>query len=73
MAKKAEVKEKYAGPKGPMKVSTPYPKETKKSDIDFIGNELVKLTNRINELELNLESMIAKVKVVSEEWVYNGW
>ena len=66
MAKKAEVKEKeYAGPKGPMKVKTPYPKDHKKSDVDFIGNELVKLTNRVNELELSLESMRSDVKRVT--------
>ena len=65
MAKKSEVKEKYAGPKGPMKVKTPYPKDHKKSDIDFIGNELVKLTNRVNELELSLESMRSDVKRVT--------
>ena len=66
MAKKAEVKEKeYAGPKGPMTVKTPYPKEHKKSDVDFIGDELVKLTNRVNELELSLESMRSDVKRVA--------
>ena len=65
MAKKAAVKEKYAGPKGPMKIETPYPKDSKKTDVDFIGNELVKLTNRVNELELSLEEMRLKVKVVS--------
>ena len=66
MAKKAEVKEKeYAGPKGPMTVKTPYPKEHKKSDVDFIGDELVKLTNRVNELELSLEQIRLKVNTVS--------
>ena len=69
MAKKVVVeKEKYAGPKGimpKMKIETPYPKEAKKSDVDFIGDELVKLTNRVNELELSLEEMRLKVKVVS--------
>ena len=68
MAKKAAVKEKYAGHKGPMpriKVETPYPEDHKKSDVDFIGNELVSLTNRVNELELSLEEMRLKVKVVS--------
>ena len=65
MAKKSEVIEKYAGPKGPMKVKTPYPKDHKKSDVDFIGNELVKLTNRVNELELSLESMRSDVKRVT--------
>jgi len=68
MAKKAAVKEKYAGRKGPMsgiEVKTPYPKEHKKSDVDFIGNELVKLTNRVNELELTLETMRLDLKRVS--------
>ena len=67
MAKKAEVKEKYAGRKGkfPREIKTPYPKEHKKSDVDFIGDELVKLTNRVNELELSLEEMRLKVKLVS--------
>ena len=68
MAKKAAVKEKYAGHKEPMpsmKVKTPYPKEHKKSDVDFIGNELVKLTDTVNELELSLEQMRLKVERVS--------
>ena len=65
MAKKVEVKEKYAGRKGPMTVKTPYPKEHKKSDVDFIGNELVKLANRVNELELTLETMRLDLKRVS--------
>ena len=61
MAKKAAVKEKYAGPKGPMKVETPLPdKETSTGlarDTQFLGEALVKETNRINELELSIESM----------------
>ena len=66
MAKKAAVKEKeYAGPKGPMTVKTPYPKEHKKSDVDFIGDELVKLTDRVNKLERNSENMKSRLKVVS--------
>ena len=67
MAKKTIVKEeKYAGPKYKgMKIDTPYPKGTKKSDVDFIGNELVKLTNRVNELELSLEEMRLKANRVS--------
>ena len=55
MAKKAKV----------MEIKTPYPKKTKKSDIDFIGNELVKLTNRVNELELTIESMRLQVNKVT--------
>ena len=78
MAKKAAVKEKceekYAGHKGKMpgmEVKTPYPKEIKKStgtstglprDIQFLGEALVKETNRINELELSVESLHRDVK-----------
>ena len=59
--------EAYAGRKGPMglKVKTPYPESTKKSDVDFIGDELVKLTNRVNELELSLNDMNIKLKTVT--------
>ena len=48
-----------------MKIDTPYPEEHKKDDVDFIGNELVTLTNRVNELELSIETMRLKVKLVS--------
>ena len=34
-------------------------------DINFIGEELVKLTNRVNELELSLEQMRLTVNKVS--------
>jgi len=76
MAKKVAVKEKYAGHKGPMpgmEVKTPYPKEIKKStetstglprDIQFLGEALVKETNRINELELCVESLRSDLKRV---------
>ena len=65
MAKKKVEKEKYAGRKGPMKIKTPYPKDHEKSDVDFVGNELVKLSNRLNELELSVEEMRLKVKTVT--------
>ena len=48
-----------------LEVKTPYPKEKKKDDVDYIGGELVKLSNRLNELELSLEEMRSKVKLVS--------
>ena len=35
-------------------------------DVNFIGGELVKLTNRVNELELSLESMRLTVKRVAD-------
>ena len=59
MAKKAVVeKEKYAGPKGPMKIESPSPpKIPLNRDIKFLGEALVKEANRINELELSIESL----------------
>ena len=68
MAKKAVVeKEKYAGHKGPMpvmEVNTPYPKGVKKSDVDFIGGELAKISERVNEVELSISDLTNKLKVV---------
>ena len=67
MAKKAAVKEKYAGHKGPMpgmEVKTPYPKGVKKSDVDFIGGELAKISERVNETELSISDLAVKLKVV---------
>ena len=66
MAKKTAVKEKYAGPKGPMKIETPPPtKETKSDEIKYLGNKLADLSERVNELELSLEQIRLKVGVVS--------
>ena len=68
MAKKATVKEEvYAGPKGSMgiEVKTPYPKGVKKSDVDFIGGELAKLSERLNEAELSISDLTNKLKVVT--------
>mgnify|MGYP003149404704 FL=1 len=68
MAKKTAVKEKYAGHKGPMpgmKVETPYPEKVKKSEVDFIGGELAKLSERLNEVELSVSDLANKLKVVT--------
>ena len=68
MAKKTAVKEKYAGHKGPMpgmEVKTPYPEKVKKSDVDFIGKELAKLSERLNEVELSVSDIAVKLKVVT--------
>ena len=68
MAKKAAVKEKYAGHKGPMpgmEVKTPYPEKVKKSDVDFIGKELATLSERLNEVELSVSDIAVKLKVVT--------
>ena len=68
MAKKTAVKEEvYAGHKGPMpgmEVKTPYPKGVKKSDVDFIGGELAKLSERLNEAEISISDLTNKVKTV---------
>ena len=68
MAKKATVKEKYAGHKGPfpnMEIKTPYPKDAvKPDDIDYLGEQLVKLSDRINEIELSMESLRQDIKRV---------
>ena len=66
MAKKKVVKEKYAGPKGPMKIETPPPtKEIKSDEIKYLGNKLADLSERVNELELSLEQIRLKVNTVS--------
>ena len=67
MAKKAAVKEKYAGHKGKfpkMEIKTPYPEGVKKSEVDFIGGELAKLSERLNETELSVSDLTNKVKVI---------
>jgi len=70
MAKKETVKEKYAGPKGSMGMeikTPPLKKETSTGlarDTQFLGEALVKETNRINELELCIESMRLDLKRV---------
>jgi hypothetical protein len=68
MAKKTAVKEEvYAGHKGPMpgmEVKTPYPKGVKKSDVDFIGDELAKISERVNEVELSISDLTQKIKRV---------
>ena len=67
MAKKTAVKEEvYAGPKGSMgiEVKTPYPKEVKGDEIDYLGNKLADLGERVNEVELSIESLRLDIKRV---------
>ena len=70
MAKKTEVKEKYAGPKGSMgmEIKTPLPKKETSTglarDTQFLGEALVKESNRINALELCIESIRVDLKRV---------
>ena len=53
-----------------LEIKTPYPKEEKKvqkkSDTDYWGEKMVKLQDRINEIELSLNDMNIKLKRVSD-------
>ena len=68
MAKKAAVKEKYAGPKYKgMKINTPYPKdhkELKPDEVDYLGNKLADLSERVNEVELSVSTLTNQMRVV---------
>jgi len=67
MAKKAAVKEKYAGRKGPipgMEIKMPPISKEVKPDIDHLGNKLADFSERVNELELSIESMRLDIKRV---------
>ena len=57
MAKKAE-SIVVENPVPPKKKSSP------KDDVKFIGNELVKLSDRLNEMELSVESLHQDIKRV---------
>ena len=66
MAKKVEVKEKYSGRKGPMPgmeiKMPPLPKETK--NVDYLGNKLADLSERVNEVELSIADLTNKMNRV---------
>ena len=67
MAKKAAVKEKYAGPKGPMKIETPSPTKVKdviERDVLFIGDQLATISDRLNEAELSINDLTIKINRV---------
>ena len=67
MAKKTVVKEKYAGHKGSMPgmeiKMPPLPKESK-PDVDYLGNKLADLSERVNEVELSISDLASKIKRV---------
>ena len=42
----------------------PKKKSSPKDDVKFVGNELVKLADRLNEMELSVESLRQNVKRV---------
>jgi len=49
-----------------LEVKTPYPNEAKvkKDDINYLGNKLADLSDRINEVELSMESLGKDIKRV---------
>ena len=67
MAKKVAVKEKYAGRKGSipgMEIKMPpLPKEVK-PDVDYLGNKLADLSERVNEVELSIADITNKINRV---------
>ena len=68
MAKKPAVKEKYAGRKGPipgMEIKMPpLSKEVKPDEIDYLGNKLADLGERVNEVELSIADLSNKINRV---------
>ena len=69
MAKKAAVKEKYAGRKGPipgMEIKMPPLSKKEKPDIDYLGNKLADLSERVNEVELSIADLANKIKRVMD-------
>ena len=60
-------KEKYAGRKGPipgMEIKMPpLPKEIK-PDVNYLGNKLADLSERVNEVELSISELTNKINRV---------
>jgi len=59
-------KEKYSGRKGPMPgmeiKMPPLPKETK--NVEYLGNKLADLSERVNEVELSISELTNKINRV---------
>ena len=66
MAKKAAVKEKYAGRKGSigMEIKMPPLSKETKPDVDYLGNKLADLSERVNEVELSIADLANKISRV---------
>ena len=66
MAKKAAVKDKYAGRKGSigMEIKMPPISKEVKPDIDYLGNKLADLSERVNEVELSIADLANKISRV---------
>ena len=69
MAKKAAVKEKYAGHKGAipgMEIKMPPLSKEVKPDVNYLGNKLADLSERVNEVELSVADLANKIKRVMD-------
>jgi len=69
MAKKAAVKEKYAGRKGPipgMEIKMPPLSKEVKPDVNYLGNKLADLSERVNEVELSIADLSNKINRVMD-------
>ena len=69
MAKKPAVKEKYAGHKGPipgMEIKMPPLSKEVKPDVNYLGNKLADLSERVNEVELSISDLTGKIKRVMD-------
>ena len=66
MAKKAAVKDKYAGRKGSIGMEIKMPPISKeiKPDVDYLGNKLADLSERVNEVELSISELTNKINRV---------
>ena len=66
MAKKAAVKDKYAGRKGSigMEIKMPPISKEVKPDVDYLGNKLADLSERVNEVELSIADLANKISRV---------
>ena len=68
MAKKPAVKEKYAGRKGPMpgmEIKMPPLSKEVKPDVDYLGNKLADLSERVNEIELSISDITNKISRIT--------
>ena len=60
-------KEKYAGHKGPipgMEIKMPPLSKEVKPDVDYLGNKLADLSERVNEVELSISELTNKINRV---------
>ena len=47
-----------------MEIKTPYPDGVKPDEIDYLGNKLADLSERVNEVELSIADLANKINRV---------